>query len=94
MAVERYEEGRVGGKAKEAPRREHRGDGRSSLEPDGKRRHGEPGVLSQERHESRDVRLLPQGHIAVKEVLDVGARRSHRGLASDIVLVQSASGTL
>ena len=38
---------------------EQRGDGRSSLEPGRNRRHGEPGVLSQQRHESRDVPLLP-----------------------------------
>ena len=48
-------------------RPEQRGDGRSSLEPGGNRRHGKPGVLSEERHESRDVRFLPQGHIAVKQ---------------------------
>src|SRR2546421_1464289 len=78
----------------EDPRREHRGDGRSSLEPDGKRRHGEPGVLAQERHESRDVRLLPQGHIAVQQGVDVGARLCNRGLTSDVPLLQSASGTL
>src|SRR5260370_42143760 len=78
----------------EDPGRERRGEGQSSLEADGKRRHGEPGVLSQERHESRDVRLLPQGHIAVKQVLYVGARLRKRGLTSLVELVQSASGTL
>src|SRR5258708_27395887 len=45
---------------------EQRGDGSPSLEPGRKRRHGEPRVLSQQRHESRDVRLLPQGQIALK----------------------------
>jgi hypothetical protein len=43
------------------------GDGSSSLDPERKRWHGKPSVLSQQRHESRDVGLLPQGHIAVKQ---------------------------
>src|SRR5579859_3536751 len=67
----------IGARRKQTPlpaggedtRLEHRGDGRSSLEPDGKGRHSEPGVLSQERHEARDVRLLPECHIAVKQGL-------------------------
>ena len=50
-------------------RREPCDDGLSPMEPDGKGRHGEPRVLSQQCHESRDVRLLPQGHIAVKQGL-------------------------
>src|SRR6266851_7749121 len=91
----------IGARRKQAPlpagsedaRREPCGDGRSSLEPDGNRWHREPGVLSQERHESRNVRLLPQGHIAVKEVLSLGARFRNRALASDVALVQRASGT-
>src|SRR6266700_464766 len=74
--------------------REHRGDGRSSLVPDGTRRHGEPGVLSQQRYEARDIGLLPQGDIAVKEFLDARARRSHQGLTCDVVLLHSTSGSL
>lgn len=54
---------------REYPCREHCGDIRSSLEPDGKRWHSEPSVLSQEGHEPRDVRLLPESHITIKEVL-------------------------
>jgi hypothetical protein len=57
-------------------------------------RKNEAGVLSQECHQSRDICLLPQGHIAVKEVLNLEAWLRHRGLASLVHLVQSASGTL
>src|SRR5437660_11542897 len=78
----------------EDTRPQYRGDGRSSLEPGGNRRHGEPGVLSQERHEARDVRLLPQGHIAVKQGVDMGARLHNRGVTSLVELVESATGTL
>src|SRR5258708_37924660 len=67
----------IGARRKQAPvpsgsedaRREPCGDSRSSLEPDGNRRHSEPGVLSQEGTQPRGVRLLPQGHIAVKQAL-------------------------
>ena len=41
-------------------RLEQCGDSRSSLIPDGKRRHGEPGILSQQRHETGDVRSFPE----------------------------------
>ncbi len=47
--------------------REFSRDGCSSLEPERKRWHGEPGVLPQERYQARDVRLLPARHRAVKE---------------------------
>jgi hypothetical protein len=67
----------IGARRKQAPlpgigeetRREQRSDGRAPLEPGRKRWHAEPGVLSQQRHKSRDVALLPQSHIAPKEVL-------------------------
>src|SRR5258708_39705646 len=59
------------------PHREECGDGFSSLEPGRNRRHGEPGILSQERHESRDVRLLPQGHIAIKQGVYMGSHFRH-----------------
>src|SRR5262245_25006514 len=63
---------------------EQRGDDSSSLEPGRKRRHGEPGILSQERHESRDVGLLPQVHIAVKQGLYVGIRAGSGGFTSNV----------
>src|SRR5215469_11871432 len=76
----------------EERRLEQRCDGRSSLYPDRKRRHCEPGILSQQRHESRDVGLIPQGHIAVKQCLYLGARTGMRDFTSDMALLQSASG--
>ncbi|GHO61776.1 hypothetical protein KSC_006680 [Ktedonobacter sp. SOSP1-52] len=42
---------------------------RSSLNSGGKRRHGQPRILSQQRHQARNIRLLPQGHVAIKQVL-------------------------
>jgi hypothetical protein len=82
---------------REDPRREHGGDGRSSLEPGGNRRHGEPRVLSQERHEPCHVGLLPQGHIAVKQGRYIWARAGILGIGvftSDVALPQSAPGSL
>src|SRR5258708_6773977 len=76
------------------PSRESCGDGCSSLEPDGKWRHGEPGVLSQQRHQARDVRLLPARHIAVKQGLDLRDWESGLFLWEAVVLLPSASGSL
>src|SRR5256885_14285486 len=54
----------------------------------------EPGILSQQRHETGDVRLFPESHIAVKKILQPGARQSHLILASDVALAQRPSSTL
>jgi hypothetical protein len=78
----------------EERRLEQRCDGRSPLEPDRKRRHGEDGILSQQLHQPRDVGLFPQGYIAVKQVLQLGARQRELFLAPDVALLQSASGPL
>ncbi len=39
------------------------------LKPGRKRRHGEPRIIAQQCHQPGYIRLLPQGHITVKEVL-------------------------
>lgn len=54
---------------KEDRRRQPGCDACWPLEPEGERRHGEPGVLAQQRHQPRDVRLLPEGDITGKQRL-------------------------
>lgn len=53
----------------EDPEPEQSSNIRSSLNPGGKGRHGQPCILSQQRHQARNIRLLPQGHVAIKQVL-------------------------
>lgn len=92
----------IGARRKETPlpgscekrRLEQRGDGRSPMDPDWIRRHSEPSVLSQERDESRDVRLFPQGHVAIKQGLDLGVRLRYQGLASLAERLQRTSSAL
>jgi hypothetical protein len=71
---------------REDPRGEQRGDVCSPLDPDGKRRHGEPGVLSQQRYEGRDVVLFPQIHIAVVICRDTCPPRMPYGSKDDWAL--------
>ena len=80
--------------SREEWRLEQRGEGRSTLDPDRKWWHGEPGILSQQRHEARDIGLLPQGHIAVKQGCYMWTRAGSGGSISDIALLHSASGPL
>src|SRR5262249_51735336 len=73
---------------------EQGGDRRSSLDPDRKRRHAEDSVLAQQRHESSDVVLLPQGHVSVKQGCSRGTRAGSGGVTIDVALLHSAPGPL